>query len=142
MPDEDVRDAVLQRGQRVAGTGTTAARGGRDVHRLLDQDAGVVFRFELGRAVRERLVDASAGGAHELSGRGLLVLGQRADFTVGQAERGFLPGVGEPHGLELIERRAAAAMAATAWSTAAVMAASSRGFGTAAPGKVSVIYCS
>jgi hypothetical protein len=33
-------------------------------------------------------------------------------------------------------------MAAVAWSTAAVMAASSVGFGMAAPGKVSVIYCS
>ena len=38
-------------------------------------------------------------------------------------------------------RVAAVAMAATAWSTAALMAASSVGFG-AAPGKVSVIYCS
>ena len=46
-----------------------------------------------------------AGGAHELAGGGLLVLGQRADLTVGEAQRGLLARVGEAHGLEFIEGR-------------------------------------
>ncbi len=87
----------------MARTGTAAARGGSDVHGLLDEDPCVVFGFQLGGAVRERLVDASAGGAHELAGGGLLVLRQAADFTVGEAQRRLLPGVREPHGLEFIE---------------------------------------
>ena len=88
----------------MACTGPTAARGRRDVDGLLDQDARVVLGFELDGAVRERLVDASAGGAHELAGGGLLVLRQPADFAVGEAQRGFLTGVREAHGLEFIER--------------------------------------
>ena len=98
------RHAVLQGGQRVAGAGLTAAGSGGDVHGLLDQDPRVVLGFELGGTVRERLVDASAGGAHELSGGGLLVLGQPADLTVGKAQRGLFAGVRQAHGLEFIER--------------------------------------
>ena len=67
------------------------------------QDPRVVLGFELGGAVRERLVDASAGGAHEFAGGGLLVLGQSADLTVGEAQRGLFAGVREPHGLEFIK---------------------------------------
>jgi hypothetical protein len=72
-------------------------------NRLFQQDPGVVFGFQLCRAVRERLVYPPAGGAHELSGDGLLVLGKLADFTVGEAERRLLPGVREPHRLQLVK---------------------------------------
>jgi hypothetical protein len=101
---EDVRHAVLQRGQRVAGSGPTTARGCRDVNGLLDQDAGVVLGFELSGAVRERLVNTSARRTHQLSGGGLLVLGQASDPTVGQAERRLLTGVGQADCLQFIER--------------------------------------
>ena len=103
--DKDVGDAVLQRGQRVACAGPAPARRRRDVHGLFDEDPRVVLGFELGRAVRERLVDASPRGAHEFAGGGLLVFGERADLTVGEAQRGLFAGVREAHGLEFIEGR-------------------------------------
>ena len=101
--DEDVGHAVLQGGERVAGTGAAAARGGGDVDGLLDEDAcGVLFLEDRG-ACGERLVHASAGGAHELAGDGLLALVQAADLAVGQRERGLLPGVGQACGLQLVQ---------------------------------------
>ena len=126
---EDVADAVLQRGERVAGTGTAAARRRGDIHGFLDQDPRVVLGFELGGAGRERLVDASAGGAHELAGGGLLVLGQPADLSVGQAQRRLLAGVGQTGRLEFVQVEAAL-KAIIACSTAAATAASSSGLGT------------
>jgi hypothetical protein len=87
----------------VPGTGTTTAGGGSDVNCLFQQDPGVVFRFQLCRAVRERLVNTSAGRTHQLPGDGLLVLGQLSDFAVGEAERGLLAGVREPHRFQLIK---------------------------------------
>ena len=138
---ENVRNAVLQGGQRVPGAGTTTAGRGGDVHGLFEEDPGVVFGFQLRGTVRERLVDPAAGRAHQLPGERLLVLGEPADFTVGQAERGLLPVCASLTAFSS-SRVAAPAMAVTAWSTAALMAASSVGFGMASPGKVSVIYCS
>ena len=38
-----------------------------------------------------------------LAGGGLLLLGQLADLSVGQAQRGLLAGVRQAHGLEFIE---------------------------------------
>lgn len=87
----------------MARTGTTAARSCRDIDGLLNEDACVVLSFELGGTVRERLVDASAGSTHELSGGGLLILRQAADFAVGKAQRRLLTRMCQPHGLEFVK---------------------------------------
>ncbi|MDQ0732652.1 hypothetical protein QFZ57_003446 [Arthrobacter sp. B1I2] len=100
---EDVGHAVLQRGERMAGTGAATARGGGDVNGFLDQDPGVVLGFQHRGPVGERLVDPAAGGAHQLSGERFLVLGQPANFTVGKAQRRLLTAVGKPHRLQLVQ---------------------------------------
>ncbi len=81
----------------------TTARRGSDVHALFQQDPGVVFGFQLGGAVRERLVDPAPGRAHQLAGHGFLVFRQSADLPVGQAERGLLTRMGQPHRLEFVK---------------------------------------
>lgn len=100
---EDVRDAVLQGGQGVAGTGTATTRRGSDIHGFLDEDAGVVLCFQHLGTGCERLVDPSAGGTHELARSSLVLLGQAADFAVGEAQRRLLAGVGEADSLEFFE---------------------------------------
>ena len=93
-------------------------------------------------ADREGLVHASAGGAHELAGGGLLVLGEVPDPGVGQAQRGLLAGVGQAGGLELVQRGGGLDGGERGVDGGVDGRLVERVSGTAAPGKVSVIYCS
>ncbi len=98
---EDVRDAVLQDRQRVAGSGAAAARGGGDVDGFLDEDACGFGFFQHHGAGGQGLVDPSAGAAHELAGDGLFRLVQLADLAVGQRQRRLLAGVRQTRFLQL-----------------------------------------
>ena len=100
---EDVADPLLQRGKRMPGTGTTAARSRGDIHGFLDQDLRFPLGLQLRGAGSQRLVDASAGRANDLAGGGFVFFGQLADFSVGQAQRGLLADMGETGRLEFVQ---------------------------------------
>ena len=91
--DEDVADALLQRRERVAGTGRTSVPRQRDVDGLVDEHPGVAGRLELGLAGRQGLGHGAARGADPPAGLGPGRRGQRADLAVGQGQRRAVAGV-------------------------------------------------
>ena len=102
--DEDVLDALGDQADRVPRPQRSARDPHRQVDGLLDEDAPVAVGLELGLAGGQGLGHLSAGLAHALAGLGLRARRQGADLAVGQRERALLPLVGQPGGLELVER--------------------------------------
>lgn len=98
---EDVRDALHEGRQRVAGPGRDAVVGQRDIHRLLDQHAGVPLGLQLRLAGGEGLAHGAAGLAHALARLGLGLRRQSADLPVGERQGRGTTGV---RGLRLGER--------------------------------------
>ena len=101
--DEQLRDALLDGRQRMAGTGRTAVPRQRDVDRLLDEDPLVALVLQDGLASGQCLGDGSPRGADPLAGLGLRGWRQGADLAVGQRQRRPVPGMVEPGPLELVE---------------------------------------
>src|SRR5699024_12041646 len=101
--DEEVRDLVHQRIQRVARTERAAVHRNGDVHGFGLQDAGIAFFFQLRLPGLQRLLHLSAGLAHELAGGGFLVRLQTTDRTVGQRQWALVTRVGDAYGLQLLQ---------------------------------------
>ena len=126
--DEDVLDALHDRGERVPGAGGAAVVGQRDVDNLLDQDARVALLLELDLAALERLADPAAGLADALARLCALACGGSAPISRLASASAAVAGVGEPASLKRVEvgrrgdpaaRASATAVSTLSWLSAA-----------------------
>ena len=93
-PDEHVRDALDEQGERVAGAARVAVARQRDVDRLLDEHPLVALLHQRGMARVERLLGLLARGVHPLARIGAVGAGQRPELAAGEQQRGPLAEVG------------------------------------------------
>jgi hypothetical protein len=103
--DEDVGDALGDRGERVAGADRPLGQDG-DVDGLLDEHAGVALVLELGAAGVVRRLHRLQDDVDALAGVGLLGAGQAADRAGARAPPASGHRCGGAGGGELLERAA------------------------------------